>query len=220
MIRLDSVTKSFDIGGEMLTILHKTTFTIKKGEYVTIVGPSGSGKSSMMYLLGLLDSPTSGTVYINDVNTSHLTDEQISHMRNETIGFVFQQFNLINKLTVFENVLLPSMYATKKDIDYRSRTQELLERFGIQHRKDSYPNKISGGEQQRVAIARALLLNPEIILADEPTGNLDSKNGAIILNYIDELHKKDKKTIVIITHDPKIARHSQKTLHIKDGKIK
>lgn len=220
MIKISNVFKKFQLGGEEITILKNINLTIKDGEYVTIIGPSGSGKSTLMYLLGLLDVPTSGTVEINNVLTNKLSDEKISKLRNETIGFVFQSFNLINKLTVQENILLPTIYTTKNNINYYDKASELMKRFNISHRAGSYPNKISGGEQQRVAIARALILNPKIILADEPTGNLDSKNGKIILDLIDELNIKDKKTIIMITHDPEIAKHSKRVIKIMDGEIK
>lgn len=219
MIKLTNVYKRFALGGEEITILDNINLSIKDGEYITIVGRSGSGKSTLMYLIGCLDKPTEGTVEIDKRTISKLSDDQISRLRNELIGFIFQQFNLIAKLTVEENILLPSMYATNKNKDYVLRAKQLMQRFNIDHRANSYPNKISGGEQQRVAIARALILDPKIILADEPTGNLDSKNGKIILDLISELHKKDKKTIVMITHDKEIARKSQRVVTINDGKI-
>ncbi|OGK16550.1 ABC transporter ATP-binding protein [Candidatus Roizmanbacteria bacterium RIFCSPHIGHO2_01_FULL_39_12b] len=219
MIRLDKVTKVFYLGNEPLTILHPITLNIKKSSFVTIVGPSGSGKSTLMYLLGLLDAPTTGKVFINDIDTSRLSDEKISALRNQFIGFIFQQFNLVNKLTVMENILLPSIYSLDKSQDFKQRAFDLMSRFGIDHRKDSFPNKISGGEQQRAAIARALLLNPEVILADEPTGNLDSKNGKIILDYLKTLHKEDKKTVIIITHEQQIAAMGKQKIKIKDGRI-
>ena len=172
-----------------------------------------------MYLLGLLDAPTTGKVFINDIDASRLSDEKISALRNQFIGFIFQQFNLVNKLTVMENILLPSIYSLDKSQDFKQRAFDLMSRFGIDHRKDSFPNKISGGEQQRAAIARALLLNPEVILADEPTGNLDSKNGKIILDYLKTLHKEDKKTVIIITHEQQIAAMGKQKIKIKDGRI-
>jgi len=220
MIKLSNVSKIFSVGGEEITILDSINLTIKEGEFVTIVGPSGSGKSTLMYLMGLLDVPTRGTIEINGVKTSQLSDDRASRVRNETIGFIFQSFNLISKLTVLENILLPTLYSINKDEDFDNRANQLLKRFKIDHRADSYPNKISGGEQQRVAIARSLILNPKIILADEPTGNLDSKNGKIILDLIADLNKIDKKTIIMITHDKEIAKRSKRTIEIRDGKVK
>lgn len=220
MIRFEHVYKRFMLGDEELTILKDINLNIQSGEFTSIIGPSGSGKSTMMYLLGLLDKPTEGKIYLDNIDTSTLTDERVSKVRNEFIGFVFQQFNLINKLSVLENILLPTIYyegALK--FDPVVRAQELMERFGIAHRAKSFPNKISGGEQQRVSIARALILDPECILADEPTGNLDSKTGLIILDLLEELSLKDKKTVLIITHDSHVANRTKRQIKIKDGEI-
>ncbi len=220
MIKLSNISKHFVLGNDDIAILDNINLTINEGEFVTIIGPSGSGKSTLMYLIGLLDTPTSGIIEIDGIQTSHLSDDRISNIRNEHIGFIFQQFNLITKLTVLENILLPTIYTTRNtSIDYNERAKELMERFNIDHRANSYPNKISGGEQQRVAIARALILDPKLILADEPTGNLDSKNGKIILDLIGQLHKVDKKTIIMITHDKEIAKSSPRTIQIRDGAI-
>jgi putative ABC transport system ATP-binding protein len=220
MIKLDRVTKNFLVGSESIQILKEVSLKIDNQEYVSILGPSGSGKSTLMYILGMLDTPSTGKYIINDRDTSTLSDDDISKLRNEFIGFVFQQFNLINKLTVLENILLPSIYYNGVlNFDVKEKAKELMKRFGIDHRAQSYPNKISGGEQQRVSIARALILNPELILADEPTGNLDSKNGAIILDLIDELHKKDKKTVIIVTHEAEVAARTKRQIVMKDGEI-
>lgn len=220
MINLDRVTKNFLVGSESIQILKEVSLKIDNQEYVSILGPSGSGKSTLMYILGMLDTPSTGKYIINDRDTSTLSDDDISKLRNEFIGFVFQQFNLINKLTVLENILLPSIYYNGVlNFDVKEKAKELMKRFGIDHRAQSYPNKISGGEQQRVSIARALILNPELILADEPTGNLDSKNGAIILDLIDELHKKDKKTVIIVTHEAEVAARTKRQIVMKDGEI-
>lgn len=220
MLRFEHVYKRFILGDEELTILDDINLEIKSGEFTSIIGPSGSGKSTLMYLLGLLDQPTEGTIYLDTIDTSTLSDERVSKLRNEFIGFVFQQFNLINKLTVLENILLPTIYHEGQlSFNPQDRAVELMKRFGIDHRAKSFPNKISGGEQQRVSIARALILDPKLILADEPTGNLDSKTGMIILDLLEELSVKDKKTVLIITHDEYVADRTKNQIKIKDGKI-
>lgn len=185
------------------------------GEFTAIVGPSGSGKSTLMHIIGLLDQPSSGQIFINDIDISKLNDDKLSKLRSEFVGFVFQQFNLINKLTVLENVMLPTIYNSK---DHK-QAMYLLERFGIADKAKSYPNKISGGQQQRVAIARALILKPQLILADEPTGNLDTKTGNQILDLLQELNKEEKVTVVIVTHEPDVAKRCTRQIIIRDGKI-
>lgn len=220
MIKLDKVSKSFLLGDQQLDILRNITLSIKKGESVSIIGQSGSGKSTLMYMIGMLDAPSNGTVFLDNIDTSKLEDDEVSRLRNERIGFVFQQFNLISKLNVLENVMLPVLYARKRlSFDPREKALALIKRFGIDHRTYSFPNKISGGEQQRVAIARALILDPEIILADEPTGNLDTKTGKLILKLLMELNKKDKKTLIIVTHEVHVANVSKRRIKIVDGEI-
>ncbi|KXK09561.1 MAG: Lipoprotein-releasing system ATP-binding protein LolD [Microgenomates bacterium OLB23] len=220
MIKLDRITKDFVVGTDSIQILKELSLEIGDQEYVSILGPSGSGKSTLMYILGMLDTPSSGRYIINDKDTSTLSDDEISRLRNVFIGFVFQQFNLINKLSVLENILLPSIYYSGElPYNVKDKAWELMRRFGIDHRATSYPNKISGGEQQRVSIARALILDPQLILADEPTGNLDSKNGEIILDLIDELHSKDKKTVIIVTHEAEVAARTNRQIVIKDGYV-
>ncbi|OGK18872.1 ABC transporter ATP-binding protein [Candidatus Roizmanbacteria bacterium RIFCSPHIGHO2_02_FULL_40_13b] len=220
MISLSKVSKTYELEGEELTVLKNVTFTIKRGEFVAIAGPSGSGKSTLMHIIGLLDKPSDGAVLINNVDVSTLSDDDISMMRNEFVGFVFQQFNLINKLSIIENVMLPTIY-TRKILDFepRERAMELLTRFGIGEKADTFPNKISGGQQQRVAIARALIMKPELILADEPTGNLDSKTGDTILKLLEELNKKDKITIIVVTHEADVARRANRKIKVVDGEI-
>jgi putative ABC transport system ATP-binding protein len=221
MIKLKKVFKEYKIDNELTFIaLKNINLEIKKGEFVSIVGPSGSGKSTLMHIIGLLDKPTSGEVYIDNKETSKLSDEETSQIRNRTIGFVFQQFNLINKLTVLENILMPTIYCREKlDFNPEERALSLIKKFNISGKENSYPNKLSGGQQQRVAIARALIMDPPIILADEPTGNLDSKNGEIILKLLQDLNKEEKRTVIIVTHDLSIAKRAKRIIQIKDGQI-
>lgn len=220
MIKLKDVSKTYFLGEEKVKAVDNVSLEIKKGEYFSIVGPSGCGKSTLMYIIGLLDTPTSGSVYIDGQDVSKLNDEELSHLRNKKIGFVFQSFNLINKFTALENVLLPTKYFKDKlDFDPEERAEQLLKQFGIWERRNFFPNKISGGQQQRVAVARALIMNPSIILADEPTGNLDTKAGHEILNLLGDLNKKLNVTIVLITHEMDIAKMTKRRITMKDGSI-
>lgn len=220
MIELTSVAKEYALDGGKFAALSGITLTIKKGEFVALLGPSGSGKSTLMHIIGLLDVPTQGNVFVNNRDIARLSDTKLSELRNAFVGFVFQQFNLIGKLTVLENVLLPTVY-TRRHLEFipHYRALELLKRFGLSQRKDSYPNKLSGGQQQRVAIARALMNKPQLILADEPTGNLDTKTGDTILTLLDELNKKDKITIVIVTHEKNVADRAKRKIYIRDGTL-
>jgi len=221
MIKLINLYKRYNISDETVFIaLRNINLKISKGEYVSIMGPSGSGKSTLMHIIGLLDNPSEGKIFIKGKEIANLNDNQLSSLRNVFVGFVFQQFNLINKLTVLENVLLPTIYSRENlDFNSKKRALKLLIRFGLKGKENSYPNKISGGQQQRVAVARALIMNPDLILADEPTGNLDSKSGAEVLNLLDSLNKEDKKTVVVVTHDPAIAKRANRIINIKDGVI-
>ncbi len=221
MISLSHVNKKYILDDEVIfNALKDINLTIKEGEFTSIIGPSGSGKSTLMHIIGLLDQPSSGQIRINNKDVSKLNDDQLSSLRNEFVGFVFQQFNLINKLSVMENILIPTIYArTKLAHDPLEKARYLIKRFGLEGKENSFPNRISGGQQQRVAIARALIMNPKLILADEPTGNLDTKTGAEILKLLHELHKNEKITVIIVTHDPTIAAKTERKIEITDGEI-
>ncbi|NTU46126.1 ABC transporter ATP-binding protein [Candidatus Roizmanbacteria bacterium] len=221
MIKLEEVTKDYVLDQDVVfAALKGVNVEIKDGEFTSIIGPSGSGKSTLMHIIGLLDQPTTGKVIVREKDISKLNDDELSTLRSEVVGFVFQQFNLINKLTVIENILLPTIYARKKfDYDPKEKALYLLERFGIKGKEYSYPNKISGGQQQRVAIARALIMNPDLILADEPTGNLDTKTGDEIMKLLKELNDEQKITVVIVTHEPDIAAKTNRSIRIVDGKV-
>jgi putative ABC transport system ATP-binding protein len=221
MIKFRNVWKIYKLDRDIeYQALKGVNLEIKEGEFVSITGPSGSGKSTLMHLIGLLDKPTKGEIFINGKNVTYLTDDQLSTLRNEFVGFVFQQFNLIPKLNVLENILLPTIYARKKlKYDPKKKALDLIKKFGLGGKERSYPNKISGGQQQRVAILRALIMEPKLILADEPTGNLDSKTGVEIMNLLKALNEKEGITVVLVTHEADIAAYGKRMIRIKDGKI-
>jgi len=221
MIKFRNVWKIYKLDRDIeYQALKGVNLEIKESEFVSITGPSGSGKSTLMHLIGLLDKPTKGEIFINGKNVTYLTDDQLSTLRNEFVGFVFQQFNLIPKLTVLENILLPTIYARKKlKYDPKKKALDLIKKFGLEGKECSYPNKISGGQQQRVAILRAMIMEPKLILADEPTGNLDSKTGVEIMNLLKALNEREGITVVLVTHEADIAAYGKRMIRIKDGKI-
>jgi putative ABC transport system ATP-binding protein len=216
MIDLHDIQKTYLIGDRELQVLRGVSFTIEKGELVAIMGPSGSGKSTMLNVLGCLDVPTSGSYLLDGQEVSRMSSRELAHVRAKKIGFVFQQFNLLPKLSALANVKLGLEYAEADDYGPAMKS---LTTVGLADRADHRPTELSGGEQQRVAIARALAKNPPLILADEPTGNLDSKSGDEIINMLTALHAEQKITLVMITHDPRIAEHCQRIIHIKDGMV-
>ncbi len=218
LIRLDGLTKVFytdEVETHALAGIH---LEIQKGEYVAISGPSGCGKSTLLSILGLLDSPTSGGYVLNNKPVQALDLSERARIRNREIGFIFQSFNLIGDLTVFENVELPLTYRGMKASERKERSNAALERVGMAHRAKHLPSQLSGGQQQRVAVARALVGAPSILLADEPTGNLDSKNGDAVMTLLRELHRAGS-TICMVTHDPRFARHADRTIHLFDGRV-
>ncbi|MDA5109101.1 ABC transporter ATP-binding protein [Brevibacillus thermoruber] len=218
MLHVEGLTKSYKTGESVLPILKGVSLTVEKGEFVAIMGPSGSGKSTFMNMLGCLDRPDSGTYTLDGIEVSKLTDRQLAQVRNQKIGFVFQSFNLLARSTALHNVELPMMYAGVGRAERRKRALEALGRVGLAERVHHKPTQLSGGQRQRVAIARALVNRPSILLADEPTGNLDSRSGTEIMAMFQELHSQGV-TIILVTHEPDIARHAERIVTFKDGVI-
>ncbi len=221
MIKLENVCKSYFLGDEEVKAVCEVNLEIKSKEYVGILGSSGSGKSTLMYLIGLLEHPSSGKILLEGKDVSKFSDDELSRTRNRYVGFVFQSFNLINRFTVLENVLLPTKYSKDRlDFDPQKRAEELLKNFGIYERRNFFPNKISGGQQQRVAVARALIMKPKVILADEPTGNLDSKTGDEILGIMENLNKDFGVTVILVTHEKDISQYAKRIVTMRDGLIR
>lgn len=218
MIELQNIRKIYNLGDEEVRALDGVSLKVQEREFVAIVGASGSGKSTLMNMIGCLDTPDEGEYYIDGQNVTEMSERELSTMRNRKIGFIFQQFNLLPKLTAYENVELPLIYQGLPGKERHARVEEALSRVGLANRMKHRPNQLSGGQQQRVAVARALATHPSLILADEPTGNLDSKSTRDIMELIHELHRQGN-TIVLITHDDDIAREAQRQVRIMDGKI-
>ncbi len=218
LIEASGLTRTYDMGPVQVHALRGVDLQIEKGEFLAIMGPSGSGKSTLMHLLGCLDKPSGGEYYFNSVEIQKLDDVELSRFRNRRVGFIFQSFNLINQLTVLENVELPLLYSGIAREERRAKAEAILETVGLGHRLEHIPNELSGGERQRVATARALIVDPDIILADEPTGNLDTKTGEDIMNLISSLHQKGV-TIVLVTHDVGVANWADRIIQMKDGQI-
>lgn len=218
MIKLEKIHKTYGKGHAATPVLRNVNLQIEAGEFVALMGPSGSGKTTLMNIIGLLDTPSKGNYSLSGKDTGQFSDKERSHVRGEQIGFIFQSFNLLGRLSVAQNVSLPMVYNRVPGGIRRNRTKSLIKQVGLTKRIDYKPNKLSGGEMQRVAIARALANEPEIILADEPTGNLDSKTGRVIMGLLKKLNQKGR-TVIIVTHDPTIAAYARRVVHLKDGKI-
>lgn len=217
MIEIESITKIYQMGETEVRALDGVSFKIEDGEWVAITGPSGSGKSTLMSIIGCLDSPTSGSYRLDGNDVARMRDDQLADVRNKKIGFVFQQFNLLARTSALENVALPLLYSTGNH--QHDRAKAALTAVGLADRLGHRPNELSGGQQQRVAIARALVTEPSILLADEPTGNLDSKTGKEIMALFAELHRTRGITVIFVTHDPAIAANAQRVIHLKDGQV-
>ncbi len=218
MIVLKDIVKRYTMGDDVVMALAGVDLFIDRNEYVALIGPSGSGKSTLMNLLGCLDSPTSGTYTLNGRDTSGMNDNELAHVRNREIGFVFQSFHLLPRLTVLQNVMQPLVYRGMPAAERRRLAEESLTKVGLGDRMGHRPNQLSGGQRQRVAVARALVGSPSILLADEPTGNLDSRTSAEIMALFDQLHAQGQ-TVVVVTHEPDIAAHCHRTIRVSDGRI-
>ncbi|GIH09507.1 macrolide ABC transporter ATP-binding protein [Rhizocola hellebori] len=219
MIEVEQVERSYQLDGVSVAALRGVSLTIAAGDYVAIIGPSGSGKSTLMHLLGALDRPTSGRLLIDGRDVATLTAPEMAKLRNETIGFVFQSFHLLPRTTALDNVALPLVYRGLNARDRRAKAAATLDRVGLGHRKSHRPNQMSGGEQQRVAIARALVTEPKVLLADEPTGNLDTKTGVAVLDLLEELNRESGVALVIVTHDLDVAARARTKITMRDGLV-
>src|SRR6201985_1566915 len=218
LITLKDIGRKYVIGTEVIHALKSVSLTINKGEFVALMGPSGSGKSTLMNILGCLDTPTKGEYILNGINVSHMTDNELAEVRNTEIGFVFQTFNLLPRNTALDNVALPLIYAGINKENRQGRAQKALENVGLGNRVDYTPNELSGGQRQRAAVARALINDPSIILADEPTGNLDTKTSIEIMGLVEDIHAKGN-TIILVTHEEDIALHAHRIVRMRDGLI-
>jgi len=219
IIKLDNVWKIYKMGEVNVPALKGINLEVKKNEFLAVMGPSGSGKSTAMNMIGVLDIPTRGKIYLERQDISKLEESDLAQIRGKKIGFIFQQFNLIPTLSALENVALPMIFQNMPKEERVERATKLLDMVGLGDRIHHKPNEMSGGQQQRVAIARSLINDPEVVLADEPTGNLDSESGHKVIDFLKDLHKKEKKTIVMVTHDEDLAKHAQRTEHLFDGQI-
>lgn len=218
VITIENLRKTYDMGLTQVHALRGVNLTIAENEYVALMGPSGSGKSTLMNLMGCLDSPSEGNYFLDGINVSTMTDADLAEVRNHKIGFVFQTFNLLPRLSALDNVALPLVYAGVSRRDRDKRAQEVLESVGLGDRSDHKPNELSGGQRQRVAIARALVNRPSIILADEPTGNLDTKTSIEIMTIFEEIHRLGN-TVILVTHEPDIAEHAHRIVRLRDGEV-
>lgn len=219
LIKITDMFRRYIVGTNEVNALDGVSLTINKGEYIAIMGPSGSGKSTLMNILGCLDTPSAGQYILNGINVSDMNENELSDVRNKEIGFVFQTFNLLPRYTAVENVALPLIYS---GVGLKSRThraEQVLQSVALGDRMEHRPNEMSGGQRQRVAVARALINNPSIVLADEPTGNLDSKTSVDIMNLFEDIYKKGGNTIIVVTHEEEIARHARRIVRLRDGKI-
>jgi putative ABC transport system ATP-binding protein len=219
LIRLDNIVRTYHVGEVDVRALRGITYNMLRGDFVAIMGPSGSGKSTLMNILGCLDRPTSGTYFIDDQEVSRLSDRSLAILRNTCIGFVFQSFNLLRRTSARENVELPMLYADVRGKESRERALKALKLVGLEGRETHNTNQLSGGEQQRVAIARSLVNNPSLIMADEPTGNLDSKMSEDVMKIFRDMNREKKITIILVTHEPDIAAYANRVIHVKDGLI-